>query len=139
MDVKTVLSPTQIAVGSFWGGPIATVYYLRKNYLAIGNEELAQKTLLFGVVFLIFLLGLLPFLPEKFPNMIIPFAYCLAARKIAEATQLKKEQIENSEEYIFESNWKIFGVGVLTLLLFSVVALVVMFALEAVGLVSLGL
>ncbi|GGB14863.1 hypothetical protein [Agarivorans gilvus] len=138
MEVKKVLSPAQIAGGSFWGGPIATVYYLRKNYLLIGNEALAQKTLIYGAIFIIFLMAILPFLPEKFPNMVLPLAYCLAARQIAETTQLKKDQIEGSEEYTFESNWKIFGVGILTLLIFLIVAMAVMFALEAASIVSLA-
>lgn len=138
MEVKKVLSPAQIAGGSFLGGPIAAVYYLRKNYLAIGKEDLAQKVLIYGVLFVIFLLGLLPFLPEKFPNMVLPLAYCLAARQIAETTQLKKAQIEGSEEYTFESNWRILGVGILTLLMFLVVGVAVIFALEAAGIVSLA-
>tara|TARA_B110000211_G_C13877212_1_gene463529 strand:+ start:475 stop:660 length:186 start_codon:yes stop_codon:yes gene_type:complete len=37
MEVKKLLSPNQIALGSFWGGPIAAVYYLRQNYLAMGK------------------------------------------------------------------------------------------------------
>ena len=129
MEAKKVLSPAQIAIVSFWGGPIATVYYLRKNYLATGNKELAQKALLYGTLFIIFMLGLLPFLPEKFPNTALPLANCLAARMIAETTQLKKEQIEGSEEYTFESNWKIFGVGILTMSIFSILLFTVLFVL----------
>ena len=133
MEAKKVLSPAQIAGGSFWGGPIATVYYLRKNYLATGNKELAQKALLYGTLFIIFMLGLIPFLPEKFPSIALHLAYCLAARQIAKTTQLKKEQIEGSEEYTFESNWKIFGVGILTMLIFLILAIAVLFVLDAAG------
>lgn len=138
MEGKKVLSPGQIAGGSFWGGPIATVYYLRKNYLAQGNEVYAQKALLYGVCFVIFLLGLLPFLPEKFPNMLLPLIYCLSAKQIAETTQLKKAQIKESEEYTFESNWKIFGVGILTMLIFLIIVIVAMMAFEAMGIVTIA-
>ena len=133
MEAKKVLSPAQIAGGSFWGGPIATVYYLRKNYLATGNKELAQKALLYGTLFIIFMLGLIPFLPEKFPSIALHLAYCLAARQIAKTTQLKKEQIEGSEEYTFESNWKIFGVGILTMLIWLILGIAGWFVLDAAG------
>ena len=79
------------------------------------------------------MLGLIPFLPEKFPTIALPLAYCLAARQIAKTTQLKKEQIEGSEEYTFESNWKIFGVGILTMLIFLILAIAVLFVLDAAG------
>lgn len=138
MEVRKILSPTQIAGGSFWGGPIATVYYLRKNYISLGKVDYAQKTLIYGIIFLTCLLGIIPFLPEKFPNLLIPMIYCLSAKQIASATQMEKEQIEQSEEYTFESNWKILGVGILTLLLFMIIAIVVMFLLDASGLVILA-
>lgn len=138
MEAKKLLSPTQIAGGSFWGGPIATVYYLRRNYLLLGNEDYAQKTLVYGILFVVFLLCSIPFIPEEFPNMVLPLIYCLSAKQIATSTQLEKEQIENNEEYDFESNWKIFSVGFLTLVLFLVVAVAVMFGLEASGFVILA-
>ncbi len=138
MKISKILSPTQIVGGSFWGGPIAAVFYLRRNYLVLGKEDFAQKTLVFGGLFIVLLLGILPFIPEQFPKFIIPALYCLSARQIATTTQLEKEQIEQSEEYTFESNWKIFGVGALTLVLFLVVAILIMFALDYFGLTSIA-
>lgn len=137
MEVKKLLSPNQIALGSFWGGPIAAVYYLRQNYLAMGKGEYAQKTLTYGMLLIVSLLGLLPFLPEQFPNMLLPLMYSVCAKQVAITTQLEKKNIEESEEYTFESNWNIFGVGILTLLLFCALALMVIFMLESLGLLIL--
>ncbi|KXS53062.1 MAG: hypothetical protein AWU57_2555 [Marinobacter sp. T13-3] len=137
MDEKKLLSPAQIAGGAFWGGPLATVYYLRKNYLALGKDDYAQKTLAYGVLFVIALLALLPFIPESFPNLVIPLGYCVAARQIAISTQMEKAQIEETEGYTFESNWKIFGVGALTLLAFFALALSVIMMFEKAGLLTL--
>ena len=138
MEEKKLLSPTQIAGGSLWGGPIATVYYLRRNYLSLGKDDYAQKTLLYGTIFIIFFMCFLPFIPEEFPNVVLPLIYCLSAQKIAATTQLEKEKIEQSEEYTFESNWKIFGVGILTLVLLFVMAVIVILGFEAAGFVSLA-
>ena len=66
MKAMKIYSPTQIALGSFWGGSIAAVYFLRCNFLALGKEKDAQKTLVYGIVFNVVLLGILPFLPEEF-------------------------------------------------------------------------
>ncbi|PPK50029.1 hypothetical protein [Marinobacter persicus] len=137
MDEKKLLSPAQIAGGAFWGGPLATVYYLRRNYLALGRDDYAQKTLVYGVLFVIALLVLLPFIPESFPNLVIPLAYCFAARQIASSTQMGKVQIEEAEGYTFESNWKIFGVGILTLLAFFAMALSVIMMFEEAGFLKL--
>ena len=52
--------------------------------------------------------------------------------------QLKKEEIEENDAYTFESNWKIFGIGTVTLILFLAIAIAVMFAMESVGLISLA-
>lgn len=138
MNARIVLSPNQILGSSLWGGPIAAVYYLRRNYLALGKEELAQKALILGVIFIALLLGLIPFLPEKFPNMALPLIYCLSAKQIATTTQLEKINIEQNDAYTFESNWKILGVGFLTLISFLVISILVIFMLDAIGFLSLA-
>ena len=138
MESSKVLSPNQILAGSFWGGPIAAVYYLRRNYIALGKDDYAQKTLAYGIIIIVFLLGLLPFLPEKFPNMILPLAYSFAAMQLATSTQLRKQMIEESDEYEFESNFKIFGVGLVTLVFFLVSVALVIMMFESAGFVSLS-
>ncbi|MGO3346386.1 MAG: hypothetical protein ACTIM4_14110 [Marinomonas sp.] len=138
MEISKVLSPVQIAAGSFWGGPIATVYYLRKNYLLQGRNDYAQKTLVYGILFIIALLVVLPFIPDAFPGMVIPIAYCLAAKKIALKTQMSKTMIESSEGYTFESNWMIFGVGIVTLVAFLSIIIGYLSVLDLFGIIRLG-
>lgn len=136
MSARKVLSPAQIALGSVWGGPLAAVYFLRKNYIAIGNEDYAQKSLVLGIIFVALLVGVLPFLPENFPRIALPLAYSLGARAISEATQLKKDQIKSSAEYEFESNWKIFGIGAITLIMGLVIIILSVFVFDAIGITS---
>lgn len=137
MNQTKIYSPIQIALGSFWGGPIAVVYFLHKNYISLNNEELARKTIILGSLFLIALLGILPFLPENFPSIVIPLAYSLTGKQLALNTQLSKEKIQDDENYTFESNWNVFAIGILTLLLFMAFAVAIMFGLESAGIIIL--
>lgn len=138
MHKSQMYSPNQIAGGSFWGGPIAAVYFLRENFLVLGKTHEAQLTLIGGAAFIVILIGLLPFLPDKFPNMAIPLLYCLSAKQIASSWQLSKDAIANSDQFTFRSNWRIFGVGFAFMVLFLVIALAVMFVLDLIGVISLA-
>ena len=69
--------------------------------------------------------------------MLIPISYCAAAREIASRTQVEVDQIRGSDKYKRESNWKVFGIGTLTLVLFMVIVAPVFVAMESLGWVSL--
>ena len=124
MEKKPVYSPKQIFAGSFLGGPIAMVYFLRNNFQNLGNTSAATQTLWWGILFNIAIVASLPFLPSRFPNYVIPIVYSLTARRIASAKQMEKESIAASTEFCFQSNWKVVGLSVAFLL----IALLVWFA-----------
>jgi hypothetical protein len=115
MDKTKVFSPKQVFFGSFLGGPVTPVYYLRQNFLALNKLEDARLTLLWGVVLNLAILAPLPFLPERFPNYVIPLAYCWLARSIAESRQLNKAAIANSTQFEFASNWRVAGIALVSL------------------------
>lgn len=135
-ELAKIYSPNQVLGGSFWGGPIAVVYFLWKNYVVLGKLEEAKNCLVFGSVFILVVLVGLPFLPESFPNIVIPIAYSIGAKQLAVSSQLDKKQIIESESYTFQSNWKVLGIGTLTLLLFLVVAIFLVFAMEILGIIT---
>jgi len=138
MEPKKFYSPLQIALGSLWGGPLAAVYFLRKNYLALGKTESAQKTVVIGSLLILALIALLAYLPENFPSMIIPFVYCAAAAKVAMSTQLEKADIAKADEFEFASNWGVFGLGIVSLVLFFIFAVVIMLIMDFMGLITLA-
>ena len=72
-------------------------------------------------------------LPEKFPNYVLPIAYMVVARQIADKYQLSKEAIANSDQFTFVSNWAVVGIAIGLLLAFFAVAVV-----EFIGLAQLG-
>jgi len=137
MNKLKIYSPNQILLGSFWGGPIAVVYFLYRNYILLNNHKYAKKTILLGSILILVLLGLLPFLPDKFPHMAIPLFYSLLGKQLASQTQLSKKDIKKNKNYFFESNWKVFGIGTLTLLIFLAIEIAIMFGLDYMGFINL--
>ena len=129
MTTKKVLSPVQVAVGSFWGGPLAAIYFLKHNFQSKGMEREADKTFFIGLVLVLIFGAAAAFLPESAGGATFAVVYVVPAFYIAQNMQFKKEFIQESEEYSFFSNWKIFGIGFITLaavlILFIVEALVV--------------
>jgi hypothetical protein len=112
MEKTPIYSPRQVMSGSFLGGPIAMVYFLRSNFKTLGNSAAATKALVWGILFNVALIIALPFEPAHFPNQAVPLAYIFAAQYIAESKQLKKQAISSSDQFCFQSNWKVFGRGV---------------------------
>ncbi|MCE9686345.1 hypothetical protein LZP73_08985 [Shewanella sp. AS16] len=121
--MKKIYSPLQAASGALLGGPIAAVVFIKNNFDTLANVELSKKTLSFGTVFILCVLAMLPFLPEKLPNYLIPILMGVSVRSIVEKYQLTKEDIKNSEEFDFHSNWRVFGLSLLFMVLFLVVGL----------------
>jgi len=136
-DAKRMYSPLQVYIGSFLGGPIFTVFSLRKNFLAMTDHERALKTLVLGAFLCFVFLVLIPFIPESFPNLILPILYSLLGKFLVERFQLNKAEINASSEYRFESNWKVFALGILLLLVFLAITFTFLIALDYSGLITL--
>ncbi len=128
--MEKLYSPNQIGGGSFLGGPFAAVYFVWANFRALGEQGRAAGAMLWGVVFVLVILAVLPFLPEKFPNIVIPAIYSVGARLLAENYQLKKQAIADSDQYDFQSSWKVVGLALLFLAAFFIVAMIWLFALD---------
>ncbi|MFT3870399.1 MAG: hypothetical protein QM715_18275 [Nibricoccus sp.] len=134
---SALYTPFQVGLASFIGGPFAAVYTLYCNFKRLGKVRETQFTLYLGGAFLIAILAVLPFLPDKFPNMVIPVAYTFAAVSIASSKQLSKEQILASENYVRRSGGNVAVVCVVSFLGFFAIMLSVLFALDHWGIVSL--
>jgi uncharacterized membrane protein len=133
MEKAKLFSPNQVAGGSFLGGPFMAVFTLWWNFRALGNGKGVTQTLIWGTAFIVAVLAILPFLPEKFPNYVLPIAYMVAARQIADKYQSSKEAIAKSDQFTFISNWAVVGIAIGLLLAFFAVAVV-----EFIGLAQLG-
>jgi hypothetical protein len=137
VDKIKIYSPTQIAVSSFCGGPFAAVFTLWKNFRSLENASGAMQTLVWGSLFVVVLFVVVPYLPDKFPNVAIPLAYALTARFIAQQHQMTKQAILESDRYAFQSNWNVFGISIGFMIAFLVAFVMWILALERLGLLKL--
>src|SRR5258708_4459455 len=82
-----LFSVAQITLAAFLGSPIAGCLLLARNYRELGKGGAAWQALFAGTAssILVFLLAFC--LPENFPNMALPFAYCFGLRQLAKYLQ----------------------------------------------------
>jgi hypothetical protein len=135
-DPVAMYTPGQVGIGTFLGGPVAAVYFLRANFVALGDRDRARNTLLFGIVLLVVLGAVLPFLPDNFPNTPISMGLTFGAYYYAEHNQMKKEAILESPDHYAHSGWRVFGLGMLCLVGTLVVVAVPLMALYYFGVLA---
>lgn len=130
-------TPSQVALGSFWGGPIAAAYFIHQNFQALEKHREAALTRTLGVIATLVFLLTLPFLPESFPSLLIPLIYTSLALMVATRWHPSKETIANGTQYDFQSNWRVFFTGLVALILIVLMAGTTMLGLSALGLLDL--
>ena len=113
--VVRLYSPMQVFSAAWIGGPLRMMWTLRSNFLALDQPARAGQTLIWGIVFTIALLAVMPFVPDGFPSFVIPIGYSFAGRYLAEKLQKTKQDIESSGNLSFHSNWKVLGIALICL------------------------
>jgi hypothetical protein len=121
-----IFSLKQVGAGTFLGGPLAAIYFLKKNCDALGQREKSRNIVMAGGFLTLCLIALLPFLPESFPNAAIPAGYT------AGATAYARQLIPDAEGFGKFSGWRVFGVALLCIVLF--LAMVIAFFMITDGL-----
>ncbi|MBU1438670.1 MAG: hypothetical protein KJ930_13170 [Gammaproteobacteria bacterium] len=129
--MRSIYSPRQIQLATFFGGPFAAAYFLKKGFEAIGKSELAKKAFYISLLFSFILLIGLPFLPEKMPNNSITLLYFIPVVLLLKNNYLTKDEIIASENFEFESSWKVFGLSTCFVVLFSALAFAVMMNVQS--------
>ncbi len=135
--MQKLYSPNQIGMGSYLGGPIATVWFLRKNFKALGMAEAVRNTSFLGALFVAGIIYALPFVPDSVPNYLIPAIYSAVGVGVSSSYQKSKADIKSSDDYAFQSNWRVFFLSIVCFALFLTLALAGMFAMDSLGLISI--
>lgn len=130
MSKTKVFSPIQAAAGSFLGGPLASTIFISQNFGSMEKSQKKTNALLIGLLLTAGLVVLSLTLPENFPGIIFTISTIIITRLIVEKQQYTKEAIEENEELAFHSNWLVFGIGMLSLILMIAVIFSLIFALE---------
>ncbi len=96
-----LFSVGQITLATFLGMPIAGCLLLARNYRELGNGGAAWQSLAAGIASTILLLLIAFWLPENFPNMALPVAYCFGMRQLV--NYLQGSEIANRRRQRLES------------------------------------
>lgn len=122
-DTKKIYSQRAITIATYFGGPLAAGYLVKKNYLALEQPNKANKALLIGIISTILLFAGIFAIPEeiidKIPNVLIPAIYTGIIYLIVEKIQgevIKQHKEAGGEFY---SGWKAAGVGAITMLILA--------------------
>jgi hypothetical protein len=119
-EVQTTETPSgpaysikQITVAAFLGGPLAAFWLLAANYRLFRQSRNALFAIVAGILGTIAILAIAVILPPWFPNVVLPIAYTLGLRGLADILQgaLLDEHVRNGGRV--GSWWVVIGVSVL--------------------------
>lgn len=138
---KKLYSNREITIATFFGGPLAAGYLMKKNFQVMGDFEKADKSLLIGIISTIIIFGSILSLSDSvinhIPKPLIPGIYTAIISWIVNKLQgpYIKEYKENGGLYY--SGWKAAGVGAVTMLiLIAAIAIVAFFVGDIVNVVK---
>ncbi|NOQ74434.1 MAG: hypothetical protein GQ574_20660 [Crocinitomix sp.] len=110
-------SSMSIRIATFLGTPIAAGFLIRKNFVALGEEDKGRNALIVAIIATLLMFAGLYMVPEqimdKVPNLLIPIVYMVVVHYYVDITQgpaLKSHEGNSGEFY---SGWRAAGIGLL--------------------------
>ena len=137
IEIKKMYSPTQVAVGTFVGGPLTIAFLMGANFNALGRSDLKTKTWLWVLAGTVLMVTISMFLPSNIGGIPVSGALAVLAYQLTNSKQLSKVDIETAIDYEFQSNWRVFGFSLLAILLVFVFAIMVIVPLDMAGLITI--
>ncbi|MEO9275295.1 hypothetical protein ABFY09_10550 [Marinomonas sp. 5E14-1] len=125
MTKKKLYSSNQALVIGFFSGPLTLIYFIYKNFKVLEETSLARKAVIFGIIFIFMMVLLSPLLKSNVFNFFISIFPAISARYIIKNFQFNKQDITDSEELSFYSNWRALLAGIIGLIMFFIVAFVI--------------
>ncbi|MDB5801463.1 MAG: hypothetical protein JWL63_2402 [Rhodocyclales bacterium] len=135
-DIK-LYSPMQAAIGTLFTGPLAAVYFIKANFIALGEEDQARSFAKYGLIVVGLFVIVLPFLPEKFPGAAIPAALSTTTYQLIKRYQASKDKIKASDELDFQPMGRVLFICVKSFILFAMAAIVWLLIVHFLGLAKL--
>jgi hypothetical protein len=135
VEKKKLFSPNQILACAFFGGPMAMVYALWKNFQVLERPQDMRHMLFWGSLFIVALLLFSPVIPD-WAEVAIPIAYSFAARSIAENHQMSKQDIRDSAQYDFQPGLNVVAVCIVFFITFVLMTFALIFALISAGVIE---
>lgn len=120
-ESRKYYSQRAIIIATYFGGPIAAGYLVKKNYQVLEQPDHARKAMIIGIISTILIFVGIFSIPEdiidKIPNALIPLIYTGLIYLFVEKYQ--GESLNNHKESggAFYSGWKAAGVGAISMLI----------------------
>ena len=129
-------SPRQMELATFVGGPLCGIYMLTANYKRLEKTEYARNVILIGsIMTVLWMLGALHPRFDNFPQVFYQAIPALMVGIICKKYHISKEGIIEEQRYTFRSNWTVF----IVLIIGMVLIVILMFPLSFIVYGILGL
>jgi len=135
VEKKKLFTPNQVLACSFFGGPMAMIYALWKNFQVLERPRDMRHILFWGALFIVLLLLFSPFIPD-WAEIVVPIAYSFASRSIAQNHQMTKEAIRDSAEYEFQPISRVVAVSAVFFAVFVALTFAFVFTLISSGVIE---
>jgi hypothetical protein len=122
MDIiKKFYSQRAITIATFFGGPLAAGYLVKKNFETLEQPGNGNKALIIGIVSTIFVFAGIFSIPEpvidKIPRTLIPLIYTGIIYWIVDRIHGEILKLHKDSGGEFYSGWKAAGIGAIALLI----------------------
>jgi hypothetical protein len=112
-----------ISVATFFGAPIAASILVRKNYIELNNKKAGDISLVLGIISTLIIFVGIFLVPENIidfiPNQLIPLIYTGIIYLVVDKYQGPELKAYEEQGNKFISNWKAFGIGLLTAIIIA--------------------
>ena len=128
---RRLFSVGQITLATLIGAPIAGCLLLAWNYRVLQKANRVWQSIIYGLMSTMVLFAIGFMLPEKFPNSVIPIAYCFGMRQLVSYLQGDIIASHHSAGGS-KGSWVIaivVGVGCLIVLLVIVFGLIILYSM----------
>lgn len=126
-ETKKLFSQKAIAIATYFGGPAAAGYLVKKNYEAYNQKDNGKKAFIIGIISTLLIFAGIFSVPEpitdKIPNALIPVIYTAIIYLIVEKLQGNRIKGHKESGGKFYSGWKATGIGAIFMVIqFAMIA-----------------
>jgi uncharacterized membrane protein len=112
-------SSMSIRIATFIGSPIAAGFLIRRNFIALGDQDKGRNALIVAIAATILMFVGIYMIPEqimdRIPNLVIPIIYMLVVHYYVDITQGAALKLHTDRGGEFYSGWRAAGIGFLAL------------------------
>ncbi len=117
LPVDQMYSPNQIAAGAFLGSPLAAGWLAAHNFRVMRQPQDAGRALGLGIVATVIVVVIAAYLPDGFPSVVLPVAYCVLVYQLAERRFKPVIAAHLGAGGTMRSWWRVAGIGLLCALI----------------------